>query len=69
MAKIEPFKPHFENMRALLARIAEDEEAIGFIGCVIRKDGNIIPVSFEATREQMSYAAAFWLKECVSEGD
>jgi hypothetical protein len=65
MAKIESLKPRFENMQALLARIAEDEEAEGFIGCVLRKDGTMVPVSFEATRDQMAFAAAIWLRDCV----
>lgn len=63
--KIEPFKPHFENMQALLARIAEDEDAVGFVGCILRKNGSLVPVSFDVTRDQMSFAAAMWLRNCL----
>lgn len=65
MAKIEPLRPHFENMRALLARIAEDEDAVGFVGCILRKNGTLVPVSFDVTRDQMSFAAAIWLRDCL----
>lgn len=65
MNKIEPLKPRFENMKALLARIAEDDEAIGFVGCVLRADGSMVPVSFEIDRAQMAFAAAMFLRDCV----
>lgn len=68
MAKIEPFRRQFDNMQALLARIAEDEDAVGFVGCIRRKNGMMVPVNFDVTREQMAFAAAMWLHNCL-EGD
>lgn len=68
--KIISIKGKFENMKAFLAHIAEDEHAVGFVGCVLRKDpedGGIvtIPVHHEATLEQTAFAAALLLKRCV----
>lgn len=67
MAKIEPLRPHFENMQALLARIAEDDQAIGFIGCIIKKDGTMQGVHFGGSRQQMAFASALWLAHCVGD--
>lgn len=65
--KIEPFRPQFENMQALLARIAEDEDAVGFVACILRANGSLVPVNFNVTRDQMSFAAAMWLHNCLEE--
>lgn len=62
--KIAPLRDRFENMQAFLAHIAEDDDATAFVGCVMRKDGSMVPVHFNATREQMSFAAAMWLRQC-----
>lgn len=63
--KIEPFRGHFENFRALLARIAEDDEAIGMVGCIKYKDGSMKPVSFDATLGEMALASAIWGRKCL----
>lgn len=67
MGKIEPLRPHFENMHALLARIGEDEEVVGFVGGLVMREGTMEPVNFNVTREQMSMAAAMWLRNCLAE--
>ena len=73
MSKIAAINGRFENMKAFLAHIAEDEGAIGFVGCVIRKDeaseSILVPVNFEATRQQMAFAAAMWLQRCLEGED
>lgn len=65
MATIEPLRGAFENMRAMLAHIAEDDNAVGFVGCVLRKDGTMQPIHFCATREHHAFAGALWLKLSV----
>lgn len=67
MGKIEPFRPHFENLQAMLARIAEDDQAVGFVGCVMKKDGTMTPIHYEATREQMAMAGAMMLHNCLED--
>ena len=67
MAKIEPLREHFENMHALLARMGEDEDAVGFVGCIMMRDGTMEPINFNVTREQMSMAAAVWLRNCLDQ--
>jgi hypothetical protein len=57
VAKITSIKPHFENMAAFLAHIAEDPEAIGFAGIVLQEDGNAVPVSFNMSRAEIAYAS------------
>lgn len=67
MATIEPLRGAFENMQAMLARIAEDEDAVGFVGCVLHKDGTMQPIHFCATREHYAFAASLWLKLAVAD--
>lgn len=57
MAKIEPLKGSFENMRALLARIAEDEDAIGFAGVVFRRPDSAVVVTFNCDRKEVAFAS------------
>jgi len=70
VSKIAAINGRFENLKAFLAHIAEDEAAVGFVGIVVRKasDGGhvMVPASFNATREQMSFAAAMWLQNCLA---
>ena len=66
MATIEPLRGAFDNMKAMLARIAEDDATIGFVGCILRSDGTMQPIHFGATREQHSFAAALWLNLSVT---
>lgn len=60
-AKVVPLKAHFENMQAMLAHIAEDKSAIGFVGCVIWSDEsgarNMREVCFRATVAETAYAS------------
>jgi hypothetical protein len=57
--KIVPLRGHFENMQALLARIAEDTDAIGFVGMVILKEGRGMKlVNFNVSCAEMAYAGA-----------
>lgn len=56
--KIVPLRESFENMQALLARIAEDPDATGFAGCVLRKGGDeMVVVTFDASRADIAFAA------------
>lgn len=66
MATIEPLRGAFDSMKAMLARIAEDDDAIGFVGCVLHSDGTMQPIHFGATREQHSFAAALWLNLAIT---
>lgn len=69
MGKIAAINGKFENMPAFLAHIAEDGQAYGFCGVIMRRaeDGGteMVPVHFEATCEQMSFAAAMMLQIAV----
>lgn len=67
MSKITPIGHGFQNLPAFLAHIAEDAEAVGFVGAVMRKDGAMIPVQLNVTREQMAFAAALWLQLCLED--
>ena len=40
MAKIVPFGKGFSNLKAMLAALAEDEHAIGFVGCILRNEND-----------------------------
>lgn len=66
--KIVPIRQNFENMQALLARIAEDDEANGFIGVVLRKDGDeMVVVTFDATRAEVALAALMLQQNALEE--
>lgn len=69
VGKIVAINGRFENIKAFLHHIAENEEAVGFVGCVWLKNGDPVPVEFEITRQQMALAAAMWLQECVRGAD
>lgn len=56
--KIEPLRDSFENMQALLARIAEDPDAVGFAGVVFRKPDSAVTISFNCSRAEVTFAAA-----------
>lgn len=59
---IVPLKPHFESLRALLARIAEDADDIdAMVITVFRKDdGMAVPMHFQASRYQYAFASVMW---------
>lgn len=57
MNKIEPIRLAFENMQALLARIAEDEDVIGFAGVIFRKNDTAHVVTFDCTRKDVAFAS------------
>lgn len=52
---VVPLRRKFEDIRALLASIMEDEDAVEFAGVVYRKDGNAIPVVYGMSRERLAY--------------
>ena len=54
---IVPIRERFEDWRALLAHIMEDDDVEKFAIVTIRKDGVCGAAHFEMTREQMAYAA------------
>lgn len=56
MSKIEPLKGHFENMQALLARIAEDEKATAFAGVVFTNNDSAHLVTFNCSRRDVAFA-------------
>lgn len=56
--KIVPIGDEFENMQAFLAHIAEDESATGFVGVVLRGDGETLAVAtFNTTPAEIALAA------------
>lgn len=63
--KIEPFRGHFENFQAMLARIAEDSEAVGMAACIKYKDGSMKPVNFEVTYAEIALAGAVMLQKAI----
>lgn len=67
MAKVVPISGAFQSMHALLARIAEDENAIGFVGCVLLADGQMRPISFNCQRKDMAFASVILQTECVAD--
>lgn len=71
MSKIVPFRENFENLQALLARMAEDEEAVGFCGCLFKKEnaedpGTLVPVTFGVNRTHVALTAAILQRECLA---
>jgi hypothetical protein len=61
MAKIAAIRGRYENFQAFLARIAEDEKAVGFIGMVVRigEDGerDLHRVNFKCTRAECAFGS------------
>ena len=66
-----PIGNSFQNMQALLARIAEDPEATGFAGVVLRKAGDeMVVTTFNCTRAEVAFAAAMLTQNALEgEGD
>lgn len=68
--KIVPIRESFENMQALLARIAEDDDATGFVGVVLRKSGDeMVVVTFDAIRAEIAFAALMLQQNALESGD
>jgi hypothetical protein len=65
-SKVVPFKGHFENFKALLARIAEDPGAVGFVGCILRDDGELRPVTFGVSTGETALTSVVLANLCIS---
>ncbi len=62
MSRIVPIGKQFTNLRAFLAHIAEDENAVGFVGVIIRDDGHpdgrqLVKTNFGATTAETALAS------------
>ena len=69
-AKIVPFGGKFTDFRAMLAAIAEDKNAIGFVGCVLRLDEtgrHLRRVNFECTVAEAALAGAMMMQMALED--
>jgi len=64
---IRPIRGRFENWRALLAVIAEDDDVENLAVITVSKDGVMKCAHFEMTREQMAFASVLLAKRCIDE--
>jgi len=64
-----PIRGHFENPRAFLLHIAEDEEMSGFVIFVETKDGTMRRAQINFSREAMAFAGASALAWSQEERD
>lgn len=63
-----PFRDHFESLPALLARIAEDKDACGFAGVVLRNDGDeMVVTTFNASRAEIAMASLMLQANAMAE--
>jgi hypothetical protein len=62
MSKIVPLGGAFKDWRALLARIAEDDEVQALVICTFTKDGTMKAAHLGTTYMQIAYAAAHWIR-------
>jgi len=66
---VVPLKEGFENPKAFLLHIAEDEEIEGFVICVLRKTGTMIPAQINMSRADMAYAGAVITAMALEDGE
>lgn len=66
--KIVPLRGHYENFHALLARIAEDDEAIGMAAVLKYRDGSVKDVTFDVTCAEIAFASVM-LARTALEGE
>jgi hypothetical protein len=57
MPKIHPLRENFEDVRALLAHMAELDDIVGFVGVVVTADGAMSPVAYGVDRGLFAFAA------------
>lgn len=60
--KIVSLRDEFESMEAILASIAEDEDAVGFAAVVVRRNGHWLPVTFGVSRGDLAFAGAAFMR-------
>lgn len=58
MAGVIPIKGSFENPKAFLLQIAEDEEIQSFCMVVFLKDGRAVPAHIKCSRSDLAFSAA-----------
>lgn len=63
---IVAIKGAFENAKAFLYHIAEDDQIEQFAIFVVRKDGTPLIANFQCTRANMAYASAALANEAVT---
>lgn len=56
--KIIPIRGHFENPKAFLHHIAEDEDMTGFVIFVETKQGTMRPAHINFSKQAMAFAGA-----------
>ena len=64
MADIIPINGIFENAKAFLYDIANDDTISEFAMVIIHKDGNIGRANFKMTRANMAYASIIFAEWC-----
>jgi len=64
---IEPLRGSFENWRALLGHIMEDDDVERFVIVTLKKDGTMWTAHFEMTIAEIAYAALLLQKKAMEE--
>jgi hypothetical protein len=62
---IEPIKGHFEDWRALLAKIMEDDEVEHLVVFTFCKDGSVRQAHHKCTRAEMAFAGVMIAKSAL----
>jgi hypothetical protein len=63
-----PLKGNFENPKAFLLQIAEDEEIQGFCMVVYLRDGTVTPAHIFCSRSDLAFSGAL-LTQMALDGD
>ena len=62
MPKVVPIRRNYENVRALLAAIAEEPGMVGFVGTIVLEDSTYIPVCHGTDLGDLAFAGAMLLR-------
>jgi len=69
MSDVVPIKAGFENPRAYLLKIAEDEEIESFAMIVLRKNGATIPAHIGCSRADLAFFGAMLTQMALETDD
>jgi hypothetical protein len=58
MGELKAIRGAFENVKAMLHHIAEDDDVEAFVIVTFRKDGTAVPAHLNCKRRDMAFAAA-----------
>lgn len=69
MAEVIPIKGSFENPKAFLMQIAEDEDIQGFCMVVFLKDGHVVPAHIKCNRSDLAFSGALLTQVALDGSD